>query len=93
MTRVKGWASTVEQRGQVKCLIASAGHLWMKHYFDRLPTAVRKRLTESRHNICPACLDEEARSRNLQVRPTVAVYLEVIEAIERQLEVAEEGVD
>jgi hypothetical protein len=33
----------------------------MRNYFDRLPAAVRKRLATSRFNICPACMDEEAR--------------------------------
>jgi hypothetical protein len=45
---------------QVKCLIASAGHEWMVGYFDRLPSAVRRRLANSRFNICAACLTEEA---------------------------------
>ena len=62
----RGWTPTMEQRAdlngrQVKCLIASEGHLWMRGYFDRLPPVVRRRLAESRFNICPACMDEEAR--------------------------------
>ncbi len=38
------WA--MEQRGerQVKCLIASAGHLWMRDFYDNLPATVRRRL-------------------------------------------------
>ena len=39
--RKAGWTPTMEQRAdlegrQVKCLIASEGHLWMRNYFDRL---------------------------------------------------------
>jgi hypothetical protein len=74
---------------QVKCLIASEGHLWMRDYFDRFPSAVRRRLAESAFNICPACLDEEAcvaASRRNEIRPTVAMYFIVIEAIERKLD-------
>jgi hypothetical protein len=86
-----GWSPNMEKRSslddgrQVKCLIASAGHLWMRHYFDRLPPAVRGRLRESPFNICPACMDEEAR--RIAAQPTVATYFGVIAAIERKLRV------
>jgi hypothetical protein len=70
---------------QVKCLIASGGHLWMRGYFDRLPPAVRQRLANAYHNICPACMMEEAErvaaARGLQ-RPTIGIYNDVITAIE-----------
>jgi hypothetical protein len=61
-----GWSPVMERRAeiegrQVKCLIASEGHLWMQHYYDRFPRAVRQRLAASPFNICPACMDEEAR--------------------------------
>jgi hypothetical protein len=84
-----GWTPTMEQRAdlegrQVKCLIASEGHLWMEGYFDRLPPAVRRRLAESNFNICPACMDEEAR-RTGRGHPTVATYFAVIETIEKKL--------
>ena len=84
----RGWTPTMEQRAelngrQVKCLIASEGHLWMRGYFDRLPPAVRRRLAESRFNICPACMDEEARMA--ASKPSVAVYFAVIESIEKKL--------
>ncbi len=64
--RETGWTPTMEQRAglegrQVKCLIASEGHLWMQGYYDRFPGAVRQRLAASPFNICPACMDEEAR--------------------------------
>jgi len=55
----RGWTPTIEQRAdlngrQVKCLIASEGHLWMRGYFDRLHPVVRRRLpravlTSARH--------------------------------------------
>jgi hypothetical protein len=95
MTKVRsGWTPTMERRAdregrQVKCLIASGGHLWMRDYFDRLPSAVRHRLAESRHNICAACMTEEAgaaaRAQGLR-RPSIAIYLAVIRNIERQLD-------
>ena len=58
--RKTGWTPTMEQRAglegrQVKCLIASEGHLWMQGYYDRFPGAVRQRLAASPFNICPAC--------------------------------------
>jgi hypothetical protein len=95
MAKVRtGWRPKMEQRAaredqQVQCLIASGGHLWMQGYFDRLPAAVRRRLANSHHNICAACMAEEAQAaatvRGLQ-RPTIATYLAVIAAIERQLD-------
>ena len=53
-----GWTPTMEQRAdlegrQVKCLIASEGHRWMKRYFDRLPPVIRHRLAESRLTFAP----------------------------------------
>jgi hypothetical protein len=74
---------------QVKCLIASGGHLWMRGFFDRLPAAVRRRLASSRHNICAACMTEDANevaaARGLQ-RPTISIYNDVITAIEHKLD-------
>ena len=73
---------------QVKCLIASDGHLWMRGYFDRLPSPVRQRLAASTHNICAACMSEEAQrvaaTQHLK-RPTLSIYFAVIDAIERML--------
>jgi hypothetical protein len=88
-----GWTPNMEQRAdrdgkQVKCLIASEGHIWMRGYFDRLPSPVRRRLANSVHNICPACLSEEAEREAATQRlkqPTISVYLDVISAIERKL--------
>ena len=88
----RGWTPTMEQRAdlngrQVKCLISSEGHLWMRGYFDRLPPAVRRRLAESRFNICPACMEEEARMA--ASKPSVAIYFAVIASIEKKLEATE----
>ena len=83
-----GWSPNMEQRAaknarQVKCLIASAGHMWMVSDFDRLPAAVRHRLADSAFNICPACLREEAR--RIEHKPSIATYIAVIAAIEQEL--------
>jgi hypothetical protein len=94
MTISRKWTPTMERRAdrdgrQVKCLIASEGHLWMKGYFDRLPAPVRRRLAESVHNVCPACLSEEAcrvASVRQLPRPTIRIYFDVLEAIERALD-------
>jgi hypothetical protein len=64
--------------------------MWMRGYFDRLPEPVRRRLADSRHNICPACLTEEAgrtaRAQGLNKRPTVTTFLDLIREIEQQLD-------
>jgi hypothetical protein len=70
---------------QVKCLIASEGHLWMRNYFDKLPRPVRSRLVESVYNICPACMDENAHelaARCKERKPSIVTYFAVIERIE-----------
>jgi hypothetical protein len=88
------WSPTMEQSGrtlegrQVLCLTADEGHVWM-HYFDALPPVVRRRMAQSPFNICPACMDIEARKVAARRRPTVNTYLGVIAAIERLL--GEEG--
>ena len=92
--RKADWAPTMEERSslegrQVKCLIASeGGHLWMRDYFDRFPSVVRRRLAESAFNICPACMDEEAHRvarQRKETKPSIATYFRVIGAIERKL--------
>jgi hypothetical protein len=91
--RETGWTPTMEQRAglegrQVKCLIASEGHLWMQGYYDRFPGAVRQRLAASPFNICPACMDEDARRAAQQrgePKPSIATYFTVIAQIERKL--------
>jgi hypothetical protein len=44
------------ETSQAVCWTTQAGHLWMRDYYDRLPAAIRRRLRESPHNVCPACL-------------------------------------
>jgi hypothetical protein len=72
-----------EDGRQVKCLTSDGGHVWM-HYFDRLPAVVRRRLAESRHNVCAACLTIEVENR--ERRPSVATFFRVLSDIERQLD-------
>jgi hypothetical protein len=94
-----GWRPNMERRArpedrQVKCLIASGGHLWMEGYYDRLPPPVRRRMASSRHNICAACMMEEAQAAATAQRlrrPSIAIYLAVIAAIERQLDANNEA--
>jgi len=91
--RKADWTPTMEQRAglegrQVKCLIASEGHLWMQHYYDRFPGAVRRRLAASPFDICPACMDEEVRREAHQrgeTKPSITTYFTVIAQIERKL--------
>ena len=91
--RKADWTPTMELRAnlearQVKCLIASQGHLWMQGYFDRLPSVVRRRLAESTFNICAACMDKEAQMaarRRKETKPSVGTYLLVIKTIEQKL--------
>jgi hypothetical protein len=84
-----GWSADMEQRAkvdegkQVKCLISSEGHVWMRNFFDSFPKLVRQRLAASPHNICSGCLWEEAMK--VTRHPGVATYLAVIARIERQL--------
>jgi hypothetical protein len=87
------WSSAMMRRSsqeaqQVRCLTGDQGSEWI-HGLDTLPPPVRRRLADSVHNICPTCVDmeagREATARRLR-RPTVAVYFDVIEAIERKLD-------
>lgn len=71
----------------MKCLIASEGHVWMRGFFDQLPPRVRSRLANSAHNICRACMDEEAHALAVQRKerkPSIATYFAMAEMIERQ---------
>jgi hypothetical protein len=87
------WGPNMMQRSgleaqQVRCLTGDAGAEWV-HGLDELPSPVRRRLAESRHNVCPVCIDNEAHSeatrRGLR-RPTITVYFDVITMIERKLD-------
>ena len=83
----RGWGSAIrahsEQGRQIKCLIANEGWKWM-HTYDRLPAVVRQRLSESRFNICAACMQIEARKRSGKL--SGKIYIETIEAIEKEME-------
>jgi hypothetical protein len=73
---------------QVKCLIASEGHMWMKGYYDRMSPRVRSRLANSPFNICPACLNGQVNANSLlsrKSRATDADYFRCIEAVEQEL--------
>ena len=48
-----------DQENQTRCVLSTHGSIWMKGYFDTLPLAVRRRLSESPFNLCPACLQTE----------------------------------
>ena len=91
MTKISSaWTPKLAQRTylearQVKCLTLDEGHVWMRSY-DDLPPPVRRRLAESVHNICPACLRGEASRVARRGRPSVSIYFTVIEAIERKLD-------
>jgi hypothetical protein len=78
-----GQRAKAEDAKQVACLIQDAGHMWMD-YHDRLPAAVRRRLAESRHNICAACLTLEAKRR--AATPNIATFLRVLAEIEHQID-------
>jgi hypothetical protein len=73
---------------QVKCLIASEGHLWMRDFFDRLPTPVRQHLRDSNYNICPVCMDGDAHllaAHCNERKPSIRTYLHTITIIESKL--------
>jgi hypothetical protein len=90
-----GWGSgnksRNEQGKQIKCLIAAEGWKWMPT-FDRSSPAVRQRLSESRFNMCAACTAGEAHrvARERGVKLTDKIYIETIEAIEHEMEWADE---
>lgn len=71
------------------CFVASAGHLWMKGYFDYFPPEVRERLRNSPFNMCAACLRENAIIE-LNDGLITRDYLKAIEMFEKQI-IAKEG--
>ena len=74
---------------QVFCLISSAGHLWMRGYFDALPVAARQRLRESAFNVCPACLVTEVMPRVQRQHPNwprKKLLFAAIEVMEAQVQ-------
>jgi hypothetical protein len=92
--RENDWTSDIKSRSekgkQIKCLTAHDGWMWMPT-FDRLPAIVRKRLSESRFNICAECMAIEAEeiARKRRMKPSVAICLETIGRIEREMESTE----
>jgi hypothetical protein len=70
---------------QVKCTTFDEGSVWI-HELDDLPPLVRRRLANSRFNICPTCVEMDARKNGT---PSLKLYFAVIEAIERTLDRAE----
>src|SRR5262249_31889997 len=58
------------------------GSVWI-HGLDELPPPVRRRLANSRFNICPTCVAMDTRRNG---KPTLKLYFAVIEAIERVLD-------
>jgi len=70
---------------QVRCTTFDEGSVWI-HELDELPPSVRRRLANSRFNICPTCVDMDTRRNG---RPTIRLYFAVIEAIECTLDRAE----
>jgi hypothetical protein len=70
---------------QVRCTTFDEGSVWI-HGLDKLPLPVRRRLANSRFNICPTCCAIDTRRNGT---PTLALYFAVIAAIERTLDHAE----
>ena len=73
-----------DEINQTKCWIATSGHIWMKGYFDNLPASVRRRLRDSAHNLCPACLVTEfypkVRARYPSRELALVAAIEIMEA-------------
>jgi hypothetical protein len=79
---------------QTFCLIATGGHLWMRGYFDDLPSPVRRRLRVSPFNLCPACLQTEVMPKLRRRHPTYSrdkLLFAAIEVMERQVRQAGAG--
>jgi len=71
---------------QVRCTTFDEGSVWI-HRLDSLPRPVRRRLANSRFNICPTCVAIDARRNGT---PNLKLYFAVIDAIERTLDRAEQ---
>jgi hypothetical protein len=71
------------------CWIASAGHLWMRGYYDRLPPSARRRLQASPHNLCSACLITEFLPKVRARRPGYSREKALLIAIAVMEELAE----
>lgn len=71
---------------QVRCTTFDEGSVWL-HGLDELPLPVRRRLADSRFNICPTCVEMDVHRNGA---PTLKLYFAVIAAIERVLDQAEQ---
>ena len=71
---------------QVRCTTFDEGSVWI-HALDELPPPVRRRLANSRFNICPTCVDIDTRSNGA---PSLRLYFSVIAEIEHTLDRAEQ---
>ena len=70
---------------QVRCTTFDPGDVWI-HDIDALRPPVRRRLANSRFNICPTCVGMDVRRNG---KPTLELYFAVIEAIEWVLDQGE----
>jgi hypothetical protein len=64
----------------------------MPHYYDTLPVSIRRRLRDSSHNLCPACLVTKFQHvirRNHPAYSREQVLLAAIELMERLVPEAE----
>ena len=80
-----------DDEDQTVCWISSAGHLWMRSYYDRLPLSVRRRLQASPYNLCPACLVTKflpKMRRRYPGYPREKVLLVTVEVMEKLVEQA-----
>ena len=83
------WGSkrmTVLDGRQVRCTTFDEGSVWI-HRLDNLPPLVRRRLANSRFNLCPTCVEIDTRRNGT---PSLRLYFAVIDAIERTLDRAEQ---
>ena len=72
------WGSkrmTVLDGRQVRCTTFDEGSVWI-HRLDNLPPLVRRRLANSRFNLCPTCVEIDTRRNGT---PSLRLYFRVIE--------------
>jgi hypothetical protein len=79
-----------DEINQTKCLINTAGHEWMRDFYDTLPSRVRQRLRSSPFNLCAACLQLEvlpkvkAKHRSLSREQALLAAIQIMEAEVRE---------
>jgi hypothetical protein len=71
---------------QVRCETFDEGSVWI-HGLDELPLPVRRRLANSRFNLCPTCILLATRSNGTR---SLKLFHRVIDEIERTLDRAEQ---